>query len=391
MAEKKDPAYFMYFPGNYRWSAAFINMIGSIAYGGAEIGELHKIGSALKGKAPDDDQAWFDACVKVADGVRAYAEKWDKAGHRHSAAHAYLRACNYYQMAERFRTPKDKIGLAAYRKGVDCFQRHTKLTDLEIDIVEVPYEKGSLPGYFVHAQNAKGKRAPCVVFFDGLDVTKEIQFVRGVPDLVKRGISCLVMDAPGTGEAIRFRNYYLRHDYEVAGSACIDWLEKRKDVNPKKIGVVAISLGGYYAPRCAAMEPRFAACIAWGAQWDYHATWKKRVDAAYKTSLSVPGHHIEWIMGAKSVDEALRKLEPFKLDGVMQKMRCPFLLVHGADDEQIPLADARKQFDACGSRDKTFRVYTAEEGGAQHCQRDYLTLVVAEMWNWFEEKLLRDK
>src|SRR5262245_28983760 len=101
MAEKKDPAYFMYFPGNYRWSAAFINMIGSIAYGGAEIGELHKIGRMLKDKAANDDAAWFDACVKVAEGVRAYAERWDKAGHRHSAAHAYLRACNYYQMAER--------------------------------------------------------------------------------------------------------------------------------------------------------------------------------------------------------------------------------------------------------------------------------------------------
>jgi dienelactone hydrolase len=389
MADRNDPAYFMYFPGNYRWSAAFINMMGSIAYGGAEIGELHKIGRLLKGKAPDDDQAWFDACVKVAEGVRAYAEKWDRGGHRHAAAHAYLRACNYYQMAERFRTPKDEIGLDAYRKGVDCFHRHAALTDLEIEIVEVPYENGSLPGYFVHAHNAKDGRAPCAVFFDGLDVTKEIQFVRGVPDLVKRGISCLVMDAPGTGEAIRFRNLYLRHDYEVAGSACIDWLEQRPDVNPKRIGIVAISLGGYYAPRCAAMEPRFAACIAWGAQWDYHATWKKRIDASFTTSLSVPGHHIEWIMGAKSLDEALKKLEPFQLDGVMQKMRCPFLLVHGADDEQIPLGDAQKQFDACGSTDKTFRIFTAEEGGAQHCQRDYLTLVVAEMWNWFDEKLNR--
>jgi dienelactone hydrolase len=387
MADKDT--YFMYFPGNYRWSAAFVNMIGAIAYGGAEMGELHKIGRMLKGSAPDDDEAWFHACHKVADGVRAYAEKWEKAGHRFSAAHAYLRACNYYQMAERFRTPKDKIGLDAYKKGVDCFHRHVALTDVKIEIVEVPYESGSLPGYFVHAQNPKSKRAPCVVFFDGLDVTKEIQYVRGVADLVKRGISCLVMDAPGTGEAIRFRNYYLRHDYEVAGSACLNWLERRPDVDASKIGVVAISLGGYYAPRCAAMEPRYAACIAWGAQWNYYETWRKRVDAAYKTSLSVPGHHIEWIMGAKSVDEALKKLEPFVLDGVMQKMRCPFLLVHGAEDEQIPLADAQKQFDACGSKDKTFRVFSAEEGGAQHCQRDYLTLVVAEMWNWFDEKLNR--
>ncbi len=391
MVEKKDPPYFMYFPGNYRWSAAFINMMSSAPYGGSEIGELHKIGVLLKGKAGDDDEAWFDACVKVAEGVRAHAGKFADGNYRPAAAHAYLRACNYYQMAERFRTPKDDRALAAFRRGVECFHRFIKLTDVKIEMVEVPFADGKLPGYFVHAQNAKPGKTPCVVFFDGLDVTKEIQYMRGVPDLIKRGISVLVMDGPGTGEAIRFRNHFLRYDYEVAGSACLNFLEKRADVDAKRIGIVAISLGGYYSPRCAAMDPRYAACIAWGAQWDYHETWKKRIDAQFKTSLSVPGHHIMWILGVDTLDAALKKLEPFKLDGVMQKMRCPFLLVHGAEDEQIPLADAQKQFDACGSKDKTFRVYTAEEGGSQHCQRDYLTLVVADMWNWFEEKLVRSK
>ena len=385
----KDPGYFMYFPGNYRWSAGFINMLSSSAFGGAEIGELHKIGQMLKDKNPEDDGAWFDACVKVADGVRATAERFEQSRHPVSAASFYLRACNYYQMGERFRTPKDRKALDAFRTGVDCFHKFAGLSDMNIEIVEVPFEGGSLPGYFVPAQNAKGKRAPCVVFFDGLDVTKEIQYMRGVPDLVKRGISCLVMDGPGTGEAIRFRNLYLRHDYEAAGSACIDYLEKRADVDPGKIGVVAISLGGYYSPRCASMEPRFAACIAWGAIWDYHATWKKRVDAAFKTSLSVPGHHILWILGVDTLDEALKKLEPYRLDGVVQKMRCPFLIVHGAEDEQIPLAHAQALLDASGSKDKTLRVFTKEEGGAQHCQRDYLTLGVATMWSWFEDKLLR--
>jgi dienelactone hydrolase len=383
----KPDSYFMYFPGNYRWSAAFINMMGSAAYGGSDIGELHRIGRLLQGKQPDDDAAWFDACVKVADGVRAHAEKFETGGHRYSAAHAYLRACNYYQMAERFRTPKDEKALAVYRTAVECFHRHAKLTDVRIELVEVPFEGGSFPGYFVHAQNARSKRTPCVVFFDGLDVTKEIQFTRGVPDLIKRGISVLIMDGPGTGEAIRFRGHYLRHDYEVAGSACIDYLEKREDVDPRKIGVVAISLGGYYAPRCASMEPRFAACIAWGAIWDYYGTWKKRIDAKFKTSLSVPGHHIMWILGVDTLEDALKKLEPFRLDGVVQKMRCPFLIVHGAEDEQVPLADAQALYDASGSQDKTLRVFTAEEGGAQHCQRDYLTLGVATMWNWFEDKL----
>ena len=51
-ASKKDPQYFMYFPGNYRWSSAFINMLSSAPYGGCEIGELDRIGRRLKGCAP---------------------------------------------------------------------------------------------------------------------------------------------------------------------------------------------------------------------------------------------------------------------------------------------------------------------------------------------------
>ena len=278
--------------------------------------------------------------------------------------------------------------LDAYRTAVECFHQFVALSGTKIEIVDVPFEGKKLPGYFVPAQNAKSARPPCVVFFDGLDITKEIQFLRGVPDLVKRGISVLVMDGPGTGEAIRFRGMPLRHDYEKAGSACIDYLETRGDVDAKRIGIVAISLGGYYAPRCAALEPRFAACIAWGAIWDYYGTWKKRIDAGFKASMSVPGHHIMWILGVDTLDAALKKLEPFRLDGVVQKMRCPFLIVHGEDDEQIPLKDAQALYDASGSADKTLRVFTAEEGGAQHCQRDYLSLGTATMWNWFEDKLI---
>ncbi|MCQ4630473.1 alpha/beta hydrolase [Shinella sp. CPCC 100929] len=385
------PKYFMYFPGNYRWSSAFINMLGRTPYGGTDISELHKVGRQLQGKRADDDEAWFNAFIPVADEVRQRGEAFEASGHPVSAAAFYLRACHYYQMGERFRTPKDQRALDAYRTGVECFHKFAKLGDYNIEIVEVPFEGGNLPGYFVPAQNAKSERTPCVVFFDGLDVTKEIQFVLGVPDLIKRGISVLVMDGPGTGEAIRFRGLHLRHDYEAAGGACIDYLETREDVDSKKIGVVAISLGGYYAPRCAAMEPRFAACVAWGAIWDYHAVWKRRIEASFNASMSVPGHHITWILGVDTLEEALEKLEPFRLDGVVQNMKCPFLVTHGADDEQVPLKDAQALFDAIGSADKTIRVFDGEEGGAQHCQRDYLTYGTATMWSWFEDKLVHGR
>ncbi|MBI2132633.1 MAG: alpha/beta hydrolase, partial [Candidatus Tectomicrobia bacterium] len=336
-----------------------------------------------------DDGAWFAEWVKMAERVRGLGLAAEKAGGRLTAAAFHKRACMYYQVGERFRTPKDKKALAAYKASLDCFGRFARLTDgPRIERVEVPFERGKrLPALFVHARNTRQKRPPVVVFFDGFDISKEIQYMLGTEDLARRGVSVLLVDAPGNGEAIRFRKLYLRHDHEVAGAAAINYIETRKDVDAKRAGVMAISLGGYYAPRNAAMEKRFKACVAWGAQWDYHEVWRKRAAAAYKTALSVPGHHLSWIFNVKTMDQALKKLEGFKLDGVVQKMRCPFLLVHGEDDQQIGMDVARKCFRAAGSKDKTLKVFTGGEGGAQHCQMDNVPLGAHYIHDWLRKKL----
>src|ERR1700683_3630116 len=83
------PKYFMYFPGNYRWSAAFVNMLGTAPFGGVDMSELHQIGRMLEGRSGDDDEAWFGACVHVADTVRGHADKF-RATHPVSAASFYL-------------------------------------------------------------------------------------------------------------------------------------------------------------------------------------------------------------------------------------------------------------------------------------------------------------
>src|SRR6185295_15329694 len=115
MAERKDPPYFMYFPGNYRWSAAMLGMLSTAGWGGSDVNEVDKIGRRLKAAKVGDDDAWFAACLKVADEVRAHASRYEAAGHPHAATSFYLRACKYYQMGERFRTPKDGKALDAYR------------------------------------------------------------------------------------------------------------------------------------------------------------------------------------------------------------------------------------------------------------------------------------
>jgi alpha-beta hydrolase superfamily lysophospholipase len=380
---------FTYFPDNYRWSHGLLIGLNTAPWGGAEIGEVNRIGLRLKHKVGDDD-AWFGEWAREARIVEDRGRERIAEGHAVSGAQYLQRASIYYHVGERFLQPKGR-GLDAYRRGVDCLRDAAKYFKRpRLEHVEIPYQGTSLPAIYVHAEPANGGKVPAMVFFDGLDVTKEIQYHKGVADLVARGIACLIVDGPGNGESIRFRDLYLRHDTEHYATPVFDWLAARSEIDPKRIGVMAISLGGYYAPRAAAFEPRYACCIAWGAQWDYHKIWRERFERLARAdtpALSVAARHILWVVNAPSQDEALRRLEPFRLDGVVQKIACPFLMLHGEGDEQIPLPEAQKCFDAVGSRQKTMKVFTRQEGGYHHCQIDNQSICSAYMWDWLEQVL----
>jgi dienelactone hydrolase len=382
---KNDPA-FIYFPTDYRWSMGLLLCLSGAPWGGAEIDEIHRIGTALRCKLGDDN-AWFEEWARMGDIVEARGREAERKGHALTAAACLMRAAHYYHIGERFlqhgpRSP------AVYKKAVKAFADGAAMFKRpRIESVEVPYGGTTLPALFVHPapEVAGNKPAPAMVFFDGFDITKEIQYFKGVPDLVARGIGCLIVDGPGNGESVRFRNLPLIAETEKYSTAAYDYLTARKEVDPKRIGVMAISLGGYYAPRAASLEPRYACCIAGGAQWDYYETWRRRfelLDSGQLPSLSVPPEHLMWIFGVKSRDEAMKKLEGFRLDGIVQKMRCPFLLVHGEGDQQIPLEVAETCFAAVGSKDKTLKVFTREEGGFHHCQNVNVTLGTNFIWDW---------
>jgi dienelactone hydrolase len=381
-----DPA-FLYFPDNYRWSMGLLICLSGAPWGGAEIDEVNRVGRALRDKVGDDD-AWFEEWTRMGDIVEARGRAAEADGYKLTAASCFLRATRYYQTGERFLQPKSQRGMEVYAKSVKTFRDAAAiLRTPRIEHVEIPYEGTSLPALLVHPDReaAGAHPAPAMVYFDGFDVTKEIQYGYAVPDLAARGVGCLIVDGPGNGESVRFRKLPLIAETERYATPVYDYLASRPEFDEKRIGVMALSLGGYYAPRAASLEPRYACCIAWGAQWDYHAIWKKRLEdlATGKVlSLSVPPEHLQWVLGVDSQAAALKVLEGFRLDGIVQKMRCPFLLLHGEGDEQISLSLAHTLFDAVGSREKTLRVFTKEEGGFHHCQVDNITIGVHTMWDW---------
>jgi dienelactone hydrolase len=382
----RNASWFTYFPDDYRWSYNALLALAMVRHGGGEIGEIDQVCRRLEGSV-GDDEAWFTEWSAMGDHVRELAADADRRGDAAAALSHYRRASGYYFVAEHFRFPKDDRAIAVYRAMLDTFARAAELDHrYRIEPVEVPYEDSSLPAFFVSAAPAGGV-APVVVFFNGFDGNKELNWYLGIEDLVDRGLSVLSVDSPGVGEAVRFRGHHLRHDYEAAGSAAIDYLEHRPDVDADRIGIMALSLGGYYATRSASMEPRFKACVAWGAIWDYHRIWKERIEAAFEKQLPVPGEHLAWSTGTSSPLEALAAIEGFRLEGVARNLQGAYLLCHGEDDQQVPVADAHRLFEEVGSRDKTLRVFTGAEGGAQHCHLDNLSIATPVMFGFLADRL----
>ena len=207
IGRKDDPA-FLYFPGNYRWSMGLLICLGAAPWTGIEIDEVHRVGRALEDHV-GDDRAWFEEWTRMGDKIAARGRDAQAKGHRLTAASCFMRATRYYQTGERFIHPRSERSMAVYAASVELFKaaaaiiRHPR-----IESVEVPYDGTSLPALLVHPDpEAAGSRpAPCMVFFDGFDVTKELQYGYGVPDLAARGIGCLIVDGPGNGESVRFRN-----------------------------------------------------------------------------------------------------------------------------------------------------------------------------------------
>lgn len=377
--------WFQYFPGNHMWSQGMMFGIEMSAWGAAALGEIDQIGQKLRGHE-GDNELWWSEWVAMAQRIESFGDAEEARGHRLTSGAYYLRAAIYYFCGERFVPPSERKW-ATYRSCLRCFHKGVERRYPQVERVEVPYEGTTLPAWLLKA-DVKG-RAPAVVMFDGLDNAKEMSVLFGGVEIAKRGIHVLAIDGPGQGEALRLQGIPSRYDYEVPAGAAYDYLAQRPEVDAARVAVMGFSMGGYYAPRAAAMDPRFAACVAWGGHFDYHESWvrRRKIMESGGTKLSAPGFQLLWVLGKPDMDACMEKLKNYRLSGVAQRMRCPFFCIHGEDDNIVQLEFAQRLYDAVGSSNKTLKVLTAFDGGSEHCQEDNRQVGANIVADWLADNL----
>ncbi|MDD0837750.1 prolyl oligopeptidase family serine peptidase [Curvibacter sp. HBC61] len=364
---------FKYFPTNYVWNLS-VNLAIEM---GARVGEIEIMCAPLQeaAKAPDaaGTQAFRETWVHMADRLCELAAEDEAKGRLFSAGEKYRRASAYLITAERLQAHDAPGRLDLYRRELALFHKGAGLMRDRVQRVEIPYAGTHLSALYFPAEGLQpGERAPLLVQLNGLDSTKEMKYLVGLSWwLSKRGVSSLMVDQPGTGEALRLQGLTARYDAEHWASCVVDWLEQHPQVDPKRIGCEGVSLGGYYCPRAVAMEPRFACGVAWGANHDWRDVQKRRLER--EGDFPVPHYwaHVCWVWGAKNVEDFMRIAEDVHLDGVVEKIKVPFLVTHGERDSQIPLKWAHRTYEQLvNSPKRELKIFTDREGGVQHASFD---------------------
>jgi alpha-beta hydrolase superfamily lysophospholipase len=376
-----------HFPGNFMWSNATLVTKGMAPYGAVALEEIDRVCQRLRTRE-SEPHAWWEEWCAMGERLERKASEEHALGHALTAANYSLRAGMYYFTGERFIVPGDHKAEVG-RKAIELQTKGILGRYPNVEKVEVPYEDKSLPAFFMRAPGVPG-RAPTVVLFDGLDNCKEMSVLFAGLEFARHGMHTLAIDGPGQGESMRLRGINTRYDYEVAGTAAYNYVIERTEVDPKRVTVMGYSFGGYYAPRICAFEKRYAACVAFGAM---HWNMEEWVDTIRQTARSdakksAQSHfQVPWVFGARDLDHAVEMAKKFNLHEVAKSIECAFLVVHGENDRIVPLDSARKLFDAAGSKNKTFKIFSAEEGGAEHVQVDNRQVGVDYIADWIGENV----
>jgi 2,6-dihydroxypseudooxynicotine hydrolase len=300
---------------------------------GVTAGDFERITSGL---ATWDD--WCAGWSQVAAEHEQLGRNALAAGRDMSAGAHLSQAAVYYHFAKFLFVSDPGQMRAAHMRAVGCLTDALPHLDPPGRRVEIPFEGSRMVGILrLPAGEPGAAPRPVMIMIPGLDSAKEE--LRSTEELfLERGIATFSVDGPGQGEAEY--DLAIRGDWEVPGGAIIDYLQTEPGIDPGRIGVWGVSLGGYYAPRVASGDARVMACIALAGPYDFADNWDNLpilTREAFRVRSKSP-----------DMETARARAGELSMAGRAHRIGCPLLAVMGRLDRLIPWLHAQRLVDEAG-------------------------------------------
>src|SRR5712691_2968732 len=201
-------------------------------------------------------EEWLTAWEAHGDKRASEAQELEEAGRPETAGDMWRRAMLSYHFGKFTWTLDMELHDRVADKAADALRSTHRLLAPEAEWLEIPLDGAAMTA--ILSRPASPERLPLVVLIPGLDSTKE-EFFGAETIFHDRGMATLTLEGPGQGATGRHLN--IRPDFDVPFAAALDYIADRNDLDLDRVAAIGFSLGGYYAPRVAAFEPRVKAAV----------------------------------------------------------------------------------------------------------------------------------
>lgn len=374
--------------------------------GGADLGEIIVTAAAIR---DGDEGDWMREWKALAVRIQALGEASLQRGHKISAREAFLRASNYYRLAEFYLRDdpcNDPDVLALSHLSRDTFLQAAALLDGPVEDVRIPYGDHSLPAYLFLVDDS-GKPRPTIIYNNGFDSTREEAYFAIGAAALRRGYNVIAFDGPGQGAALREDGLVFRPDWETVISPVIDFALTRPEFAADKLALFGYSLGALLISRAAAFDKRPAALILDDGMYDFFGAnaalmppflteWvRSGNDEAFlpvaqllmksNTGARWAMRNGVWTTGASSVADYLRKTADYTLEGIIDRIEAPTLVLEAEDDKFLQGQPAKV---AAGLKAPHKLVtLTNADGAGEHCHMGAMRLFGQTTFDWLDEVL----
>lgn len=225
-------------------------------------------------------------------------------------------------------------------RKVRCYEQFIARAPHPIRRVEIPFGTTSLPAYLHLPRDRSGQRVPCVISIGGMDSFKEIATPMYGDKFLERGIAKLCYDGPGQGECCTRNITVTATNHIDAGRAVVEWLKAQPEIDPDRIGLTGISMGSFWGTQVASAVPGLKGCAV---QAVCHEPGMHTI-----FNLASPTFKLRFMYMAGYDDEAQfdEYASTLTLDGLAERITCPYLVLAGEDDELSPIEHTYRLFDA---------------------------------------------